>query len=207
MSAPEPATPRPAATVVVLRPGEGGLAEVLLVRRHHGQGFMANVWVFPGGRVDEADQASPDAHVAAAVRETAEEAGIALAGPLVWCSHWITPVNEKKRFDTRFFVTTVPGAAEARPDATEVTEAVWLSAADALARHDAGAFPLAPPTWVTLRALAGLSCEAALAWASAQRPEPVTPTLGLVDGALEVRSALGTLALVQGRWVSRDGAA
>jgi len=203
VSAPEPAPTRPAATVVVLRPGASGQAEVLLVRRHAGQGFMANVWVFPGGRVDEADQAAPDAHVAAAVRETAEEAGVALAGPLVWCAHWVTPVNEKRRFDTRFFLTTVPADTAARPDATEVTEAAWLSPGDALARHDQGALPLAPPTWITLSALAGMSCEAALGWAAAQRPEPVMPTLGLVDGTLEVRSALGTLALVQGRWVPR----
>jgi 8-oxo-dGTP pyrophosphatase MutT (NUDIX family) len=79
--------------------------EVLFLKRHHKSGFMANAYVFPGGRVDEAD-ASPSlvsridgldpgelcqamegvaseqeaaSYVIAAVRETFEEAGVLLA--------------------------------------------------------------------------------------------------------------------------------
>ena len=47
-------TPLPAATVVLLRPGEGGL-EALLTRRPVSMTFAPDVHVFPGGRVDEAD--------------------------------------------------------------------------------------------------------------------------------------------------------
>lgn len=90
--------PRFAATVVLLRDGEAGL-EVLMLRRHTAVEFAGDAWVFPGGRVEEADRALPPErydgidpaglterfgapadlvlgfHVAA-VRETFEEAGL-----------------------------------------------------------------------------------------------------------------------------------
>ena len=94
--------PRPAATVVVLRGGVGGV-EAYLQRRPRTMGFAGGLWVFPGGRVDERD-ADPalDASwagpppaawaermgvpveqarglVVAACRETFEEAGVLLA--------------------------------------------------------------------------------------------------------------------------------
>lgn len=205
-----PPEPRPAATVIVVRPAPEADArpEVLLLRRHASAGFMANVWVFPGGRVDEADLANDDAHRAAAIRETAEEAGIALSGELAFCAHWVTPVTERKRFDTRFFVTTIARGAEATPDTTEVTEAVWLGAGEALARHRRGELPLAPPTWLVLHDMATLSdCAAVMAWGRAQQPRALMPTLELVHGKARVVSPVGTLVLEQGHWelVPADG--
>ena len=47
--------PRPAATVVLLRDGRDG-PEAYLQRRPAGMGFAGGLWVFPGGRVDEADR-------------------------------------------------------------------------------------------------------------------------------------------------------
>ena len=49
----------PAATVVLMRDGDAGL-EVLLLRRNRRAGFVPGAFVFPGGRVDDAD-AAPDA--------------------------------------------------------------------------------------------------------------------------------------------------
>lgn len=48
--------PVPAATVMVVRDGSLGL-EVLLVRRHGNSGVLGGVHVFPGGKLDAADQA------------------------------------------------------------------------------------------------------------------------------------------------------
>lgn len=86
-----PATPRPAATVVILRDSREGL-EVFMVVRHHEIDFASGALVFPGGKVDAQDAAaewaelapydgaSPDrAIVVAAARETFEEAGLVLA--------------------------------------------------------------------------------------------------------------------------------
>ena len=104
---------RQAATLVLLRDSPDG-PEVLLVQRNPQQRFMGGAWVFPGGALhaDDADLA------AAAVRELAEEAGIALpaAAELVPWSRWITPEEVKVRFDTWFFVAEAPAGAEATPD-------------------------------------------------------------------------------------------
>lgn len=74
---------RHAATVVVTR-GSGADTEVLLLRRGETAGFMAGMYVYPGGRVDAADieVAGGDLDLAArwaAVRECFEEAGLLLA--------------------------------------------------------------------------------------------------------------------------------
>src|SRR3984893_1787173 len=120
---PGPATPpRQAATVILLRGGEVRL-EVLLVRRTPKARFMGGVWVFPGGAIDEGDipkdgsapltegsAAETQALRAAAARELREEAGIVLGGAneLVGFSRWITPDVVHTRFDTHFFLATLP---------------------------------------------------------------------------------------------------
>src|SRR3954469_21702555 len=104
-----PATPRRAASLVLLRRGgrhrQRGV-ELLLVRRSPEASFMPGVWVFPAGVV-ESDEAVPRgldgedspadgvelAHRRWAVRELREEAGIELPAGLElrpW-SRWITP--------------------------------------------------------------------------------------------------------------------
>ena len=50
-----PETPRDSATVVLLRDAPAGM-EVLLLRRHAQASNMAGVYVFPGGKLDEADR-------------------------------------------------------------------------------------------------------------------------------------------------------
>lgn len=97
----EPAACRDASTVVIVNE-ERGDTEILMMKRPGTMKFAAGAYVFPGGRVDEADSdprigwhgtspeefgaklgASPDAAralVVAAVRETYEESGILLAG-------------------------------------------------------------------------------------------------------------------------------
>ncbi len=52
-----PVTPRDAATVILLRDTEDGIA-VFMVRRHAKSGFMAGAYVFPGGTLDEEDASS-----------------------------------------------------------------------------------------------------------------------------------------------------
>lgn len=97
-----PMTPRPAATVMLLRDAPVGL-EVFLLERHSRMDFAPGTTVFPGGGVDDRDREAdiawtgPEpswwaqrmavdeelalALVCAAVRETFEECGVLLAGP------------------------------------------------------------------------------------------------------------------------------
>ncbi len=50
-----PVSPRPAATIVLLRDGAADGLEVLLMRRSRNSGFVPGAYVFPGGRVDGSD--------------------------------------------------------------------------------------------------------------------------------------------------------
>jgi len=83
-------------------------------------------------------------------------AGVALdAAALAYIAHWVTPIVERRRYDTRFFLASVPGDAEADLHAgQELVEARWLTAADAVAGFEAGDLPMLPPTVHTLRGLA-----------------------------------------------------
>jgi 8-oxo-dGTP pyrophosphatase MutT (NUDIX family) len=98
-----PASPRDAATVVLVRDQPDGIA-AYLVRRVRSMAFAPGAHVFPGGSVDPRDEAMPDeawsgrpadewapllgttpararALACAAARETFEESGVLLAGP------------------------------------------------------------------------------------------------------------------------------
>jgi 8-oxo-dGTP pyrophosphatase MutT (NUDIX family) len=93
----------------------------------------------------------------AAVRETAEETGIAIgAADLIALTRWVTPVSLQRRFDARFFAAFVPPGTEVREPSAEVADAIWVTPAAALAAAAAGAIDLWQPTFVTLQQLAGL---------------------------------------------------
>jgi 8-oxo-dGTP pyrophosphatase MutT (NUDIX family) len=75
---PGPVAPLPSATVIPVRERPPGReVEVLLLRRQRRASFMANAFVFPGGRVDAADGGA----AVAAIRELFEEAGVLLSVP------------------------------------------------------------------------------------------------------------------------------
>ena len=173
---------RPAASLILLRRGgkhaERGV-QVLLVRRTHEARFMPGVWVFPGGRVDSTDAGDEDAaHMACAVRELHEEAGIELppdAELLPW-SRWITPEPVPVRFDTRFYVALAPPHSPPRPDGHETTAAEWFSPASALERHGAGDLDLVFPTIKHLESLLPYSSSGEVLEAARGRDvEPVMP--------------------------------
>ena len=143
----------PAATVIVVRDGDDGV-ETLLLRRNSKLGFGGGAWVFPGGRVDDADRVAGEAEEAwarrAAVREAAEEAGIALElDELVPFAHWTPPAAQVKRFSTWFFLAPARHT-DVEIDGGEIVDHFWARPADALGRHAAGEVELLPPTWVTL---------------------------------------------------------
>ena len=76
---------------------------------------------------------------------------------LGYFAHWITPEGMPKRFDTHFFVTTVPAEQQATYDQLETSEGVWIAPGEALARSERGEFPLVFATIHQLRDLAGFS--------------------------------------------------
>jgi 8-oxo-dGTP pyrophosphatase MutT (NUDIX family) len=173
----EVTTPRQAATVILLR-GGGRRLEVLLVKRNPASRFMGGAWVFPGGAVDAGEGEGDEAHRAAAVREVAEEAGIALPGPesLVKFSRWITPAEVKIRFDTHFFLAPVSEDVQARPDGAETVDARWYEPTAALEAHRREEIMLVFPTIKHLEQLSAFpNADALLDHARRQDVRPVQP--------------------------------
>jgi 8-oxo-dGTP pyrophosphatase MutT (NUDIX family) len=174
-----PAPVREAATVMLLRPAPAGF-EVFLQRRVASMAFAAGMTVFPGGARD-----TEDADLrATAVREVLEETGVVVdAGSLHPWARWVTPEDEPRRYDTVFFVALLPDGAEPRPVGTEMDRVAWMRPVDALAARERGDLAMWPPTFVTLRELAGCAdLRAVVATAALRRLDPVLPRR--VDGAV-----------------------
>ena len=178
-----PATPRPAASVVLLRRGgkhAQRALEVLLLKRTEKASFMPGAWVFPGGAVDPEDGEGPDGFRACAIRELQEEAGIALPPDeeLVPFCRWVTPEIVSRRFDAWFFLALAPAHTPPKADGLETVDARWFEPAAAIAAADADELVLPFPTRTQLGWLAAhRTSDAALAAYRGSSSEPIQPEL------------------------------
>ena len=248
---------RPAATVMLVRDGGDGL-EVFMLQRTHAAAFARSQYVFPGGKVDDADHAADLepicdglddatasarmgmdrgglAWLVAAIRECFEEAGVLLArrreaheivrfddaateqrfsaarhavhegerslfevctsedlllltDRVFLVDHWLTPVGERRRFDTRFFVAAAPEAQEPLHDDKETIASLWVRPSDALQRLADGELSMFPPTIASLRFLAGASdVDEALAASEAVGVPPMILPRMMIDDEGKVR--------------------
>lgn len=82
------------------------------------------------------------------------DAGLVLRADLLrpW-ANWVTPIEEPRRFDTRFFLAAMPTGQRADAATSEVADAAWQRPGDALEDWKRGERGLLPPTWVTLAEL------------------------------------------------------
>jgi 8-oxo-dGTP pyrophosphatase MutT (NUDIX family) len=159
----------PAATVILLRDAPAGV-EILMLRRNSKLNFAGGLWVFPGGRVDDADRTglpTEDACGAAkvcAAREAAEESALEIEpADLIPFSHWTPPDNSPRRFLTWFFVCRAP-LGNVSIDQGEIHDHRWVTAADGMRKVQTDEIQVLPPTFVTLAMLAEFSTvETALA--------------------------------------------
>ena len=240
---------RPAATVMLVRDTPPRGMEVFMLQRTMQAAFARGMYVFPGGRVDDADAAAEIepycaglsdadasallqvphgglAYWVAAIRECFEEAGILLArrasdadfvafdttattsrfnslrtsvhdgslsllqlcrdeqlvlavDQIKYVSHWITPVGEARRFDTRFFVARAPQDQSPLHDDNETIDSLWVSPDVALQRAKDGTLAMIPPTISNLEYLARFDdADGVLAAASTiGTPPPILPRL------------------------------
>ena len=251
-----------AATVMLIREtGSANPFEVLLMRRHDRQSFMAKAFVYPGGQLDDADCEPGLAELAngltaeeakqflnepdlsdekalglffAAVRETFEESGVLLAEtttgkPLDFTdpatrqrfaeyrtmilqqemnlvalaekeglvfqlnnlkpyARWVTPEVEKKRFDTRFFLATLPPDQKPIHDAREMTETLWIEPDKALSKQQKGDILLMPPTLKTLEEMANQPSRTdAYARASSAPIQPNMPEISAEGDSIVIK--------------------
>jgi hypothetical protein len=106
-------------------------------------------------------------------------------------SHWITPVQFPRRFDTWFFVATLPEGQEPLHDAQETTDSVWIAPRSALERYRAGEFPLVFATEKQLERMAAFcTVREMLAGITPHDLEPVMPRA--------VETVSGTVFLIPG---------
>ena len=175
---------RQAASLIGVRDGSDG-PEVLVIERALDHRFLPGYVAFPGGAIDPTDGQlaarwfgdEEEAVRAAAVRELAEEVGLAVtqegvvavdideplapihvAPPglarLPEIARWIAPERVPVRFDARYFAVRMDGAADPAPDGAEAAKAWWVSPVDLLAAWDVGEVRLYWPTHYTMHALA-----------------------------------------------------
>jgi 8-oxo-dGTP pyrophosphatase MutT (NUDIX family) len=178
-----PSTPRPAASVVLLRRGgkhAQRALEVLLLKRTEAARFMPGVWVFAGGSVEPEDGEGLVGFQACARRELREESGIELPAEeeLVPFTRWITPEVVSRRFDAWFFLALAPAHSPPQVDGSEIIEAGWFEPAAALAAEEAGEMSFAFPTRTQLGWLAEHpNSAAAIAAFRGRSTEPLMPVL------------------------------
>ncbi|MDZ7686268.1 MAG: alpha/beta hydrolase [Gammaproteobacteria bacterium] len=143
----------PAATVVLLRDGTDGVETLMLHRTskvHFGE-----MWVFPGGRIDDDDHAGVDdiegAARRAAAREAQEETGLVVRpDEFAWFAHWTPPPSTPRRYATWFFATALDADDDVLVDGSEIQDHRWIHPEAMLDSHRRGEVDLVPPTWITL---------------------------------------------------------
>jgi 8-oxo-dGTP pyrophosphatase MutT (NUDIX family) len=126
-------------------------AGLLLARREGGPGLLA------GDPAEEARLAAERVAVNAGTRrflDLCRDERLRLnVGDIHYFAHWVTPRGAPRRYDTRFFVAAAPPGQIAAHDAGETIADVWISPADALARHRSGEIEIIFPTIRNLQAI------------------------------------------------------
>ncbi len=175
---------RQAASLIGVRDGSDG-PEVLVIERTLDHRFLPGYVAFPGGAVDPADTSlaerwfgdGTEASRAAAIRELAEEVGLAVARDAVVAddrarplaaindapppaerlrevARWIAPAEVPVRFDARYYAVRMDGAAAPTPDGAEAARAWWASPRSLLSAWESEEILFYWPTHFTMSALA-----------------------------------------------------
>ena len=115
--------------------------------------------------------------------ELLDRRGLVLRSDLLrpW-AHWITPLIEKRRFDTRFFVAALPPGQRTRDVSTEADQVAWVRPGDGVTAARRGEMAMLPPTLVTLRELADYPSVDAVLGASRTIRPPVPAARVADDG-------------------------
>jgi glyoxylase-like metal-dependent hydrolase (beta-lactamase superfamily II)/8-oxo-dGTP pyrophosphatase MutT (NUDIX family) len=176
----------PAAAVLLGRPDDDA---VFLVQRSERLRFMPGFVAFPGGKQDACDG---DNVATCAARELFEETGVLLGAPagdyaeerravlanerpfrgvpaetLQYAGRLVTPPFSPARFDTSFYVATLPPGQEAQVWPGELKSGRWWRIADALDAWQCGELLLSPPTFSILEQLREARVDS---WAALLQP-------------------------------------
>ncbi len=93
---------------------------------------------------------------------------------LVYFSHRVTPEYFPIRFDTRFYLASLPAGQIALSRSEEVADSLWIMPQEALRQTDYDHFPLLPPTTTMLQTLCAYD-----SWKSLQEKFPALISYGM----------------------------
>lgn len=123
--------------------------------------------------------------------DSVQEWGLKLATDRVhYWGHWVTPEEQLRRYDTRFFLASVPDGQDGIHDGNELTESAWVTPQAAIDRSRTGEWVVVLPTLYNLKMLSRFSSvTGAERAARTRRPEPaILPRL--VRGRTGIRILL-----------------
>lgn len=98
---------------------------------------------------------------------------------IFYISHWITPMGERRRFDTRFFIARAPAAQYPLHDNGETIQSFWISPEEAIRRSHDKDLMLMPPTKANIEWLLPFRTtrEAMEAARALGKPQTILPKL------------------------------
>ncbi|MEI7590369.1 MAG: hypothetical protein WCJ49_03555 [Deltaproteobacteria bacterium] len=73
---------------------------------------------------------------------------------MFYFSNWITPAIFPVRYNALFFIALMPPAQDAKHDGLELTDHIWLTPQEIIAKHTKKVFPMVYPTVMMLKELA-----------------------------------------------------
>lgn len=126
---------------------------VLLTRAEHGG--------FADPRAFEAHRCALEAHelsMSSFLTDSGLRPDFSLLRPL---ARWVTPEDQPRRYDTRFFLAPLPQNQEAAHTTGEAVAADWMSPHQAFELFRNGRTDLMPPTWSQFRELGRFASAAA----------------------------------------------
>lgn len=98
---------------------------------------------------------------------------------IFYISHWITPMGERRRFDTRFFIARAPAAQYPLHDNGETIQSFWITPEEAIRRSHDKDLMLMPPTKANIEWLLPFHStnEAMAAAKTLGKPQTILPKL------------------------------
>ena len=125
--------------------------------------------------------------------EVLSDEGLVLRGDLLaYRAHWVTPVFEPRRYDTRFFAAAVPEGQVPDARTSEADHADWADPAQTVAALEAGEVSMLPPTRVALETIAAAGSVAEVVTDAEDVVRVMPELLDLPDG-LVLRTPLPTV--------------
>lgn len=100
-------------------------------------------------------------------------------------ARWITPLGERRRYDTHFFVAAAPEGQNADGATSEAEHVLWQTPAEALAHWKSGRSVLLPPTWAQLTDLSKYATVAEILAGDPEIPT-IAPIMSRTDTGIHI---------------------